>query len=113
MIRKIWFIFITLLILPLLSCGRIEGPRVQFKEELGKASPDFREGWKHGCEVGSATGAGAFYRMFAKNNVADGWKMTSSPDYKTAWGWAFWYCYRKDHIGHAKTQYQEFFGGMI
>lgn len=62
------------------------------------ASPEFKQGWSDGCEVGMASGSNTFYKMFYRNNAVDGYKMSSSSEYKTAWGNAFWYCYRYDHI---------------
>src|SRR3990167_2668535 len=73
-------------------------PTKEFKETLRDASPEFQLGWQDGCEVGMSAGSNAFYRMFYDNNAVDGYRMASSSDYKTAWGNAFWYCFRYDYI---------------
>lgn len=112
MIKKI-FIYIVLIILTA-SCKdfRNEGPQNAFKKDLARASPDFQQGWSDGCEVGRATGDDTFYRMFVSNNKVDGWKMAQSQDYKVAWSYGFWYCYRDDHIDQKSTPFKSFFGGF-
>ncbi len=107
-------VFINIiLILFISSCAyRWEGPHKEFKEDLAEASPDFREGWYDGCEVGRATGGGTYYRMFAKNNKVNGWKMANSLDYKIAWSYGFWFCYRDDHIDQKEGPFKQFFYGM-
>jgi len=86
-------------------------PTKEFKNTLRDASPDFRKGWEDGCETGMSGGSNNFYRMFYRNNVADGYKMTSSPDYKSAWGNAFWYCYRYDYIKQKSSIWGSTFSG--
>ena len=93
-------------------------PSKEFKKELRGAdvSPDFKQGWEDGCEVGMAGGANNFYRMFYKNNKLDGFKMTQSGDYANGWSNAFWYCYRVDDtkIGASAgggTLWSSMFGG--
>ncbi len=76
------------------------------------ASVEFKQGWEDGCEVGMSAGSNTFYKMFYRNNAADGYKMTSSSDYKTAWGNAFWYCYRHDAIKQTSV-WGSFFKGML
>lgn len=76
-------------------------------------SVEFRQGWSDGCEVGMASGSNTFYKMFYRNNASDGYKMTSSPDYKTAWGNAFWYCYRFDGVKHKSSIWGSVFQGYI
>lgn len=61
-------------------------------------SPEFKQGWDDGCEVGMSAGSNTFYKMFYRSNAADGFKMAGSSDYKTAWGNAFWFCYRDDYV---------------
>jgi hypothetical protein len=75
------------------------------------ASPEFKQGWKDGCEIGMSSGSNTFYKMFYRNNAVDGYKMTSSSDYKTAWGNAFWYCYRYDHIKQNSSIWGSTFSG--
>jgi len=75
-----------------------ERPDSAFKEDLEKASPDFRLGWRDGCETGMSGGSNTFYKIFYRNNASDGYRMTTSSDYKAAWGNAFWYCYRHDYV---------------
>lgn len=86
-------------------------PSKEFKEALRDASPDFRRGWEDGCEAGMSAGSNNFYRMFYRNNAVDGYKMSSSPDYKGAWGNAFWYCYRYDYIKQKSSIWGSVFSG--
>jgi hypothetical protein len=83
---------------------------VQLDESM---SVEFRQGWEDGCEVGMAAGSNTFYKMFYRSNAVDGYKMTSSSDYKTAWGNAFWYCYRFDHIKTKSAVWGSMFKGML
>ena len=76
------------------------------------ASPEFKQGWDDGCTTGMSGGSNTFYHMFYKNNVVDGYKMTSSSDYKTAWGNAFWYCYRYDYVRQKSSIWSAFFTGI-
>lgn len=62
------------------------------------ANAEFRQGWKDGCEVGSASGANRFYKFFYRSNAVDGYKIVNSADYKVAWGDAYWYCYRDIYV---------------
>lgn len=73
-------------------------PDDAFDEDLEHASLEFKQGWKDGCEVGMASGSNTFYKMFYRQNKVDGYKIANSPDYKAAWGNAFWYCYRYDSV---------------
>ncbi len=75
------------------------------------SSPEFKQGWKDGCETGMAGGSNTFYGAFYDNNKADGYKMTTSGDYANAWGAAFWYCYRVDYIKQKSTIWGSVFGG--
>ncbi len=75
------------------------------------ASVEFRKGWADGCEVGMSAGSNTFYKMFYRSNAVDGYKMTSSSDYKSAWGNAFWYCYRYDHIKQNSSVWGSVFTG--
>jgi hypothetical protein len=86
-------------------------PDKAFNKDLAVASPEFQQGWRDGCEVGMSGGSNTFYKMFYRNNVADGYKMTSSSDYKTAWGNAFWFCYRHDYIKHKSSVWSGIFTG--
>lgn len=111
-------ILLTITLLTLTSCSyKIaevllpERPGDEFQEDLKHASPDFRLGWHDGCEVGMSAGSNTFYKLFYRNNAADGYKMVGSPDYKTAWGNAFWYCYRKDYIKQKSGIWGSTFGG--
>lgn len=89
-----------------------ERPSRNFIPDLeGEASPEFIQGWKDGCESGMATGSNTFYKMFYKVNKVDGYKMTSSGDYGTAWSNAFWYCTRYDAIKQNSSIWGSTFGG--
>ncbi len=84
--------------------------RMEFKD--GEVSPEFKKGWDDGCEVGMAGGSNTFYQIFYRNNAVDGYKMTGSPEYKTAWGNAFWFCYRTDWVKQNSSIWGSTFGGM-
>jgi len=86
-------------------------PARDFDEDLKNASPEFKKGWEDGCETGMAGGSNTFYQMFYRNNAADGYLMTSSSDYKTAWGSAFWYCFRSDWVKMKSSIWGSTFGG--
>lgn len=86
-------------------------PGNEFDESLAEASVEFEQGWRDGCEVGASGGSNTFYKMFYKNNVSDGYKIANSRDYKSAWGNAFWYCYRHDFIKQDKSIWAAVFGG--
>lgn len=86
-------------------------PDKEFEDSLRDATPDFRRGWEDGCEVGMSGGSNNFYRIFYRNNAIDGYKMTSSPDYKSGWGNAFWYCYRYDYIKQKSSIWGSVFSG--
>lgn len=77
----------------------------------GDASPDFKQGWKDGCETGMSAGANNFYKMFYRSNASDGWKAVKSSDYKTAWDNAFWFCYRADYFKHKSSIWGSVFSG--
>lgn len=79
---------------------------------LVNASPDFVQGWRDGCETGMSAGSNAFYKIFYRNNKVDGYKMTGSPEYKTGWSNAFWYCYRADYVKQKSSVWSSTFGGF-
>ena len=76
------------------------------------ASVEFKQGWKDGCETGMSGGSNTFYKIFYHSNKADGYKMTSSSDYKVAWGNAFWYCYRHDFVKQKSSIWGSYFTGL-
>jgi hypothetical protein len=75
------------------------------------ASQDFKDGWQDGCEVGMSAGANSFYKMFYKNNKADGNRMINSKDYEEAWTNAYWFCYRSDYIRQKSSLWGSYFQG--
>lgn len=77
------------------------------------ATPEYRQGFADGCEVGMSAGSNTFYKMFYHSNKVDGYKMANSADYKNAWGVGFWWCYRKDHLKTNSAIWGSTFGGMI
>ena len=121
MIKK--FIVLLLLSMSLFSCSEATRRNIghnylpekaigTFKEQLKGASPEFRNGWADGCEVGMASGsANVFYQMFYKNNRVDGYAKANSADYRTAWGSAFWYCARYEEIKQGSSIWGSFFSG--
>ena len=111
---KIILIFLTSQ--SILSCKPMpdrKAPSKFFKEDLKNASPDFQQGWADGCETGMAGGSNSFNQMFYKGNKQDGYKFAYSPDYKVAWGNAFWFCYRANWVDQRATPFGSFFKGMI
>jgi hypothetical protein len=108
-------ILICLTILLIFSCVRLpsKAPSKFYQDDLKNASPDFKQGWEDGCETGMAGGSNNFYQNFYKVNKQDGYKFTYSPDYKAAWGNAFWFCYRSDYVDQKSTPMKSVFGGLI
>ncbi len=90
----------------------VDRPDKEFQEELKDSTVEFRQGWRDGCETGMASSNSTFYKSFYSGNTSDGWKMTSSSDYKNAWGLGFWYCYRKDWVKQKNPRvWSSIFGG--
>ena len=87
-----------------------ERPSDKFKPDED-SSPEFKMGWSDGCEVGMSAGSNTFYKMFYRNNAIDGYRMTGSPEYKSAWSVAFWFCYRKDYIKQKSSIWSSYFSG--
>lgn len=61
----------------------------QLKDETDKTTEEYRAGWKDGCEVGISGASNTFYKMFYRNNKIDGYRMSSSPEYRDAWDNSF------------------------
>ena len=98
-----------------LSCNKDHFPNTaptEFSEMRKNATPEFRQGWEAGCETGSASTSNHFHRMvlYDSTNV-DGYKITQSNDYRTAWNFAWWYCYRYMFIKHKSSIWGPVFGG--
>lgn len=89
----------------------VNGPDREFQMDLSEASPDFRDGWRDGCDTGRSAGTNPFYKLIYRNDVVDGFKMSNSSDYKIAWGDAFWYCFRKDWVKQKSSIWSATFGG--
>lgn len=53
-------------------------------------SPEFKEGWKDGCESGLATYGTMFNKL--RYQFYQNYEMLSIPDYNAAWHEAFNYC---------------------
>jgi hypothetical protein len=116
---KITFKIILIILLgsSLFSCRpgkiRLKGtePIKFFKKDLEKASPDFQQGWADGCESGMSGGSTSFNQNFYKP-TQDGYKFTYSPDYKSAWGSSFWFCYRSDSVYQKSKVFNALFRGL-
>jgi len=99
------------------SCGRKmqkflpHMPGTKNEEDLRDASPEFRAGWKDGCETGTASGSSNFYKMFYQSNKVDGYRMSGSQDYRDAWEPAFWFCYRASYIRSKSSIWSAIFKG--
>ena len=101
--HRIFFSLNIILLVIAMSCTRNVGNMMPVRpvkqvEIKGNSSPDFKKGWQDGCETGMSAGSNTFYKMFYRSNAVDGWKMTRSNDYQTAWNNAFWFCYRYDYF---------------
>ncbi len=83
----------------------------EMQDKLADAHPDFREGWRDGCQVGTASGANSFYQMFYAGNKVNGYKVTESPEYQSAWNGAYWFCYRYQYVKNKSSLWRSFFGG--
>ncbi len=114
--RAMKLLFLLFVILFQTSCQRWVAnilpsrPSKEFKKDLLEATPDFVKGWEDGCETAMSTG-NTFYRLFYRSNKVDGYKMSSSSDYKSAWGSAFWYCHRHDYIKQKSPIWGSMFAG--
>ena len=113
---KLLFKFlIVLMFFGVISCDKRKLPSTAMSEFAGmrkNATPEFRQGWEDGCETGSASIANYFHKMMVYDSVkVDGYKITQSTDYKTAWNFAWWYCYRHMHVKHKASIWEMFFGG--
>jgi hypothetical protein len=86
-------------------------PSKYFKKDLKDASPDFKQGWADGCETGMSGGGNSFQQTMYKVNKQDGYKFSYSPDYKVAWNYAFWFCYRADYVDQKSTPFSSMFKG--
>ncbi|MES2677618.1 MAG: hypothetical protein V4612_04825 [Pseudomonadota bacterium] len=117
MLKEILKIILIILISQIInSCKpRLDSkaPSKFYQQDLENASPDFKQGWQDGCETGMTSGSNSFYQSFYKGNKQDGYKFAYSSDYKTAWGNAFWFCYRADWVDQRSTIFKSFFGGII
>jgi hypothetical protein len=116
--NKFLTIYSIAILLMLASCNTKiaqylpERPSNSFIEGFEKeASPEFLQGWKDGCESGMAAGSNSFYKSFYRINKVDGFKMTASGDYGTAWSNAFWYCVRYDAVKQSSPIWSSTFGG--
>ncbi len=84
----------------------------ELKDETDKTTEEYRIGWKDGCEVGISGASNTFYKMFYRNNKIDGYRMSSSPEYRDAWDNAFWYCYRSTYIRQKSSVWSSIMKGF-
>jgi len=73
-------------LLTLASCS----PSPLFMKQDQPGSPEFKAGWKDGCESGLAT-YGTLYNKLSYEFYQN-YEMLKVPDYDTAWHEAFNYC---------------------
>lgn len=88
-----------------------ELPKDQDPMRSDDTSPEFKQGWADGCEVGMSTATNTFYKLFYDTNKADGYKMMNSSDYRAAWTAAFWYCHRVDYVKNSSSVWGSMLGG--
>ena len=114
--RIIKILLILCLSQTLISCKifrpKFREPSKFFKKDLENASPDFKQGWADGCESGMSGGGNSFQQTMYKVNKQDGYKYVYSPDYKIAWNYSFWFCYRADSVDQKDTPFQSLFSGL-
>ena len=84
----------------------------QMQDETDKTTEEYRAGWKDGCETGISSGSNTFYKMFYRNNKIDGYRMSSSPEYRDAWDSSFWYCYRATYIRQKSSVWSSIMKGF-
>ena len=84
----------------------------ELKNETDKTTEEYRVGWKDGCEVGISSASNTFYKMFYRNNKIDGYRMSSSPEYRDSWDSAFWYCYRSTYIRQKSSVWSSIMKGF-
>jgi hypothetical protein len=117
MIKKITKILLILILQTQFSCGfkyrmNLKEPSKFFSKSLEGATPDFKQGWADGCEVGMSGGSNSFYQMMYDSNKQDGFKFSYSKEYRIAWERAFWFCYRTDFVDQKSTPNRSVFSGM-
>jgi hypothetical protein len=84
----------------------------ELRDETDKTTEEYRVGWKDGCEVGISGASNTFYKMFYRNNKIDGYRMSSSPEYRDAWDSAFWYCFRSTYIRQKSSLWSSIMKGF-
>jgi hypothetical protein len=84
----------------------------KLQDETDKTTEEYRAGWKDGCETGISSGGNTFYKMFYRNNKIDGYRMSSSPEYRDAWDSSFWYCYRATYIRQKSSVWSSIMKGF-
>jgi hypothetical protein len=50
--------------------------------------------------------------MFYRNNKIDGYRMSSSSEYRDAWDSSFWYCYRATYIRQKSSVWSSIMKGF-
>jgi len=66
----------------LVGCSTLLPKYVPFEEDI-PGSPEWKLGWKHGCESGYVTYGHVIYRVIYK--FYQDYKMLSNQDYNVAW----------------------------
>ena len=109
MIRKI--LILLLVVIPISACIDPTDHMNDYNKSLQNTSPDFKKGWRDGCESGTKSSTNSFYQMFYKGNKQDGYKMATSPDYSNAWNKAWWYCTHASEIDKKRGIFGYIFSG--
>jgi len=84
---KIFFIFALFL---LTSCNALGGPKPFLMDADPEGPPEFKAGWKDGCQSGFATYGTALNKMYY--SFYQDFNMLKNPSYNAAWHEAFDYC---------------------
>lgn len=98
-------LFVPIVALFMLTACTQEGPWPILMSNDVEGSPEFKAGWKHGCESGFATYGTAPYKMFY--SFYQDYAMMSNRDYDSAWHESFDYCRHYIYKWNTQPTYQD------
>ncbi|PIR33130.1 MAG: hypothetical protein COV36_03240 [Alphaproteobacteria bacterium CG11_big_fil_rev_8_21_14_0_20_44_7] len=75
-----------------------DGPNPAFMNMDVPGTPEYKAGWKDGCESGFATYAPAHYKLYY--SFYQNYPMLSNRDYNAAWHESFNYCRHYNYKWH-------------
>lgn len=100
-------IYILLFSLTVVTACTNPRPNPLFLETDVPGTPEYNQGWKHGCESGLSTYGTAIQKM--TNRFYQDYRMLDNPDYNAAWHESFDYCRHYNY----KWQSQDFYQGIL